>query len=436
MMNRSLRLLRLPAIGCGFGDVLTATVFNDPERGTVNCPAAPLLAAALEAERLEAERIGLGSGPRVRLGRVHPAAPGTVSQASGVMFAVSYVGRDGAAGGFALAAHAADKAGVAVASRAARRWMGTMHSRRLLMDGGAPLCWGARRAMRLIREAGAGDGPVYVFGRPVADRASLEELRCLRVVFTEDPDMVLEASTVVFPAHGTSLMTRAVAASRGLRIVDGTCPLVTAVQADTTVYADRGDLVVMIGNPRDAVVPPLMAQAQGTVVVVRTRDDVSRLEWDNGDRVSFVIDPAMTAADAMPVLAALRSRFPRLRGHHLDVMCGHASDRLHAISSVAADSELVLIVAGSGEDEEITGVLLAASDSGARTLIVRCLADIDPDLLAGVTAIGLVTTLSAPAGLAERVARALSGLGPLSVYRRGVSTTHSASLSETVAEPA
>jgi 4-hydroxy-3-methylbut-2-en-1-yl diphosphate reductase len=416
-MNKTLRLLRVPTVGGGFGQVLVATAFNDSGRGTVNCAAAPLIAATLSDGR---SRNG-GCGPQVRLGLVRPAAPSARLRASGVMFAVSYMDRNGAVGGFALAAHNDDEAGMAVASQAAREWMGAVRSRRLLMDDGAPLCWGGLRAVRMA-QAAAADAPVRILGHPVADEASLEGLRHLGVICAEDLDMVSDGGQVVIPAHGASLMARAVAAARGLRVIDATCPLVAAVQADAAGYADRGDHVVVIGRAGDAAVRPLTAPARGTVAVVQTSDDVSRLEWTDAGRVSFVIDPAMPAADAMPVLAALRARFPRLRGHHLAVMCDHGSDRAAAITSVAADSELMLIIAGSGEDSDTRAALRAAERASACPRVIRRLADLGPDLLANATSIGLVATIGAPPGLAEQIARALSGLGPLALSRRSMRT--------------
>lgn len=417
-MNRTLRLVRLPAVGCRSGQVLVADAFNDPERGPVNCASAPLIAAVLADSRSVA-----GSGPRVRLGTACPVVPGARSQPSGVMFAVSYVGRGDAVGGFAIAAHGADEVAIAVAEQSAREWMGAVRSRRLLMEAGPALCWGGLRALRLIQEASAGkDGPLWVLGRPVADKASLDGLRHLGVVCAEDLDMVPDGGQVVFPAHGASPLARAVAATRNLRVVDATCPLVAAVQTDAAVYADRGDLVAVIGRAGDAVVSSLRAQAGRTVVVVETAADVSGLDCADVDRVSFVLDPAVPAVDAIPVLAALRRRFPRLRGHHLDVMCDHGSDRVHAIASIAADSELLLIVTGKDEDEDTRAAVRAAERVGASPKVVRRLGDIRPDLLADVTTVGLSATLGAPSGLAERVARTLSGLGPLTLSQRDVRT--------------
>jgi 4-hydroxy-3-methylbut-2-enyl diphosphate reductase len=145
-----------------------------------------------------------------------------------------------------------------------------------------------------------------------------------------------------------------------------------------------------------------------------------RLGWADGERVSFVIDPAMPATEAMPVLAVLRARFPRLRGHHFDVMCNHGTDRVQAIAAVAADSDLMLITAGCGEDPDLETVVRAAQRACTRPRVIRRLADITPDLLVNATSVGLAATLHAPPALADELTGALSGLGPLTLSRRSV----------------
>jgi 4-hydroxy-3-methylbut-2-enyl diphosphate reductase len=412
-----MRLLQLSAHGCGMGQLLAAGSFSDPDRGPIECAAAPLLAAALE-ERSEKA----GTGPRFRAGVSDFARRHAPSPPNGVMFAVSYLDRDGAAGGFAVAAHQDDEAGKAVASAAAREWMGVARSRRLVLDDGAPLCWGGQRALRLMGRSAADPAAAYVLGRPVADPESLYRLQSTGALFNADAGTVPDGAHVVIPAHGATPAQRSEAAARGLRVTDGTCPLVAAAQADAAAYADRGDLVVVIGRAGNAAVPSLTAQAHGAVAVAQTPDAVPLLQWADGDRVSFVIDPGMPAMDALPVLAALRARFPRVRGHHLDVMCAHSTDRLHAVSSIAAESDLLLIIAGNGDDAGTRHMARIADRAGTRHQVIRRLADVSPRLLREATALGLATALSAPAGLADQLLTALAGLGPLSVRRRNVHT--------------
>jgi 4-hydroxy-3-methylbut-2-enyl diphosphate reductase len=255
----------------------------------------------------------------------------------------------------------------------------------------------------MITEAAAD----YVVGRPVGTHTA-------RVV--ADLDQVPDGARVALPAHGASLAVRAEAAARGMRVTDATCPLVAGVHADAAAYASRGDTVVVIGDPAHAATRVLAEQAGEAGVVVTGTDEVGRLAGVDPERVSFVIDPGLRTEHALAILAVLRRRFPQLRGHHFDVLCDAASDRARTIESVAATSELMLVVTGSPAD--LPPVLV----NTARATAVTRLADLSPDLLDGITSVGLASTLSAPAGLADDVVRALSGLGPLSVVRHGAST--------------
>jgi len=257
------------------------------------------------------------------------------------------------------------------------------------------LCWGGRRALRLIKE------PVVSLGRPAGAAG---------IASVADLDRVPDDATIMLPAHGATLAARAEIAARGLRVIDATCPLVAAVQADAATRAADSDLVVVIGDHGHAATRVLAEHAGDAAVVISCPEEVAGLACRWSSRVSFVIEPGLSAERAMPVLRALRARFPRLHGHHLDALCDATSDREQTIAAVAAASELVLVL---GADERITGTPVR---------VITQLSDLNPSMLNDATVIGLVTGLSCDPALSREVITAISGLGPLSVRRRGTRT--------------
>jgi 4-hydroxy-3-methylbut-2-en-1-yl diphosphate reductase len=368
-MNKSLRLRRVPVTTAQSGRVHVATIFQDAERGMITSNAAALIAATTRDSTSE---------------------PGTED---GVMFAVSYLDRYGRAGGYALvASHDKER----TAEEIARQWMRVLRSRRVTIADAPALCWGGQRAQAVIAE----EKPDFVVGSPVGAYTG---------TIVKDLDKVPDGARVALPAHGASLAVLAEAAARGMAVIDATCPLVAAVHADAAAYASRGDTVVVIGDPAHAATRVLAAQAGDAATLVSGAEAVAKLTGVDPERVSFVIDPGMRTEQALAILAVLRRRFPHLRGHHFDVLCTAASDRARAIESVAAASELMLVVTGEG-------------DVTPWTPVTR-LADVTPDLLDGITSVGLASTLTAPPGLADQVLRALSGLGPLTVVSHSVSTS-------------
>ncbi|WP_168212252.1 hypothetical protein [Actinomadura rubteroloni] len=357
---------------------------------------------------------------------------GAGPSAAGVMSSVSWVGRDGGVGGFALVTHRDDGVASAAATAAMRRWTELLRSRRLLVTDMPALCRGGRRAVRMVdgmaREATRPDGGrLFVVGRPVTGAPWPTAWRQAGVVCVDDLDAVPDGAPVVFPAHGVPPSIRAEAARRPLRVIDGTCPLVTAVQADAAAYAARGDHVVVIGDRSHASLPVLTACAGPAAEVVHGVADVPAAVARTQDAVSFVIDPGMAVEDALPIVTALRDHVPQLAGHHFDVLCDAASDRAQTIASVSSGSELTFVLAADERDPDAQVALRSAATrppAGFPAVrVVTRLADLEAEPLAGATAIGLVVTQSAPAGLREQVVAALAGLGPLTCRRRTVDTT-------------
>ena len=380
-MNKSLRLRCVPVTTAQSGRVHVATIFEDAERGIIRSEAAELLAATTASATTE---------------------PGTKD---GVMFTVSYLDRYGRAGGYALVA---DLDNEKRAEEISRGWMRVLRSRRLRIADVPALCWGGQRAQTMITEA----APDYVVGSPVGTHTA---------AVVADLDQVPDGARVALPAHGASLAVRAEAAARGMLVTDATCPLVAAAHADAAAYASRGDTVVVIGDPAHAATRVLAEQAGEAAVLVSDAGKANELTGIDPERVSFVIDPGMRTEHALAILAVLRRQFPHLRGHHFDVLCDAASDRARTIESVAASSELMLVVTGSPADLPAPADLRVPAGTTSLRAVTQ-LADLSPDLLDGITSVGLASTLSAPAGLAGDVVRALSGLGPLSVVRHGAST--------------
>jgi 4-hydroxy-3-methylbut-2-enyl diphosphate reductase len=392
------------------GEVMVATEIGDPARGLLPCPAAPLVGGVLERR-----------GIPIRYGPVPHYAEASQSDDGAVLFVMSALQGEGAATGIAAAANAVDGLAAAAARAAVEEWSATVGTRRLL-GGISPWCEGAVRALEQAREAVMfTDGPVHVYGWLAASEQARDDLATSGAVFVSSLEEVPDGATLVIPAHGVPPAVLDEAARRGVRTVDATCPLVAAVHAETRRFVERGDQVVVIGPRGHAAAAGIVGQAPDHTVMTESPAGVSTVRVTDPRRVSYVLQPGIPVEEAAPVSAALRSRFPALRGPDPDGFCYAASDRKETIRAVAAASDLVLVL--GIEDEPDTRLLAGLARAGrAKAHVIDDAGQVEPSWLAGVGTIGLAETMSARPGLADRVTAALSGLGPLSVTRRRVTT--------------
>lgn len=347
-------------------EVLVASDFVWPGRGLVRCDATPLLTASLRA-------LGL----RVRQGPMNLVERAKGKEAD--VWAVSYVDRAERAAGFAVAAHPprAEVVGTVV-----ERWFQALRSRRLVIAAHDSCCeWRGT----LIPEERAQPGDLTV------------------------------------PVQGTSEEATGPVARPGYRTVDTVCPLVGAAASDVLQYAQRGDSVVLVGRRGASTTNMLMGLAPGRTVLVEDVAAATAADGLDPDRVSFVVQPGMPLEEALPTVAALRERFPRLRGHHFSILCQVGSDRLAAVRSASHGSDLALVL-GRPEDDDARA--LARAGESSRVRVISRLDQVTPEMLSTATTIAMAPARSMPAGLDITLRRALSGLGPLAVSLCTVRTHH------------
>lgn len=397
-MNRSVERRRFRTRGILPGEVRVGR-FDHPSRGHVRGSAAPLVAASL---RRRGVRVSEGLLP------LHDSG-------DAVLFAASYLDLAGDAVGFAAAAHADAPEALRAAEEAVESWSAIWRTRRLLVAAVNPLCSGARRAHRMLEHH---DGPAYL----VADhrlKASLESagLDSPSLSVVDGLDHVPHRSTVVLPTYQASTPLRANAAARGLDLIDTTCPLVHKMHTDLKRFADRGDTVLIIGNSTHAVATSLISEARGTAILVQSIEDIEALRIDDPARISYLVTGGVAVEDAIPLIAALRARYPQLRGQHPNELCYAASERIGTVRAVAAACDVVLVLdtASSADARDLTELLTSIPVGAHR---ITDAGEIEAEWLAGAATIGLVATPSAKPRLTEDVIEAVSGLGPLSVVRR------------------
>jgi 4-hydroxy-3-methylbut-2-en-1-yl diphosphate reductase len=404
-MNRSaVREFLAPDTSVAPGEVLVPTQIGDPVRGALPSPAAPLVAGTL-----------LRKGARVRCAPAGECADPADDVGGAAIFVATCQQRDGSTAAIAAAASPGDRVAVAAARSAVGEWSAVFGTRRLLAAG-SPWCAGATAALSQALDA-AGRGTVHIYGEMVADPDSVAGLARRGAVFVRALDEVPSAGAVLFPAHGADAAVRAEATARGLEIIDATCPLVAWAQAEARRFAERGDDVVLVGQPDYAAAAGIAGQAPARVSIVSSPSGTAALQVADPRRVSYLLQPGLPVEDATSTTAALRSRFPALHGPHPDGFCYAASDRAQTVRAIASSCDVMLVL-GPAASPDSRQLCTIARGCGTRTHAIAQAADVTPDVLSSAGVIGLAESLAASPALSGQVIQAISGLGPLSVTTR------------------
>ncbi len=276
-------------------------------------------------------------------------------------------------------------------------------------------CAGVERAIETVERALELHGaPIYVRHEIVHNKYVVDDLRAKGAMFVEELDEVPAGATVIFSAHGVSQQVRADADRRGLKVFDATCPLVTKVHVEVKRMLKGGYQIVMIGHRGHPETEGTMGQAVRGMHLVETVADVEKLTVSNPDRLAYVTQTTLSIDDARAIVAALKARFPAIRGPKKDDICYATQNRQDAVKFMAPQCDVVIVV-GSPNSSNSNRLREVAQHMGAQAYMVDRADDLRPEWIAGKRRIGVSAGASAPEVLVSELVARLKALGAGSV---------------------
>src|SRR5712692_2409467 len=290
-----------------------------------------------------------------------------------------------------------------------------MRAMEVLLANPRGFCAGVERAIGIVERALAVHGaPIYVRHEVVHNKYVVEDLKSKGAVFVEALAEVPSGSTVIFSAHGVSKAVRSEAASRGLRVFDATCPLVTKVHVEVAKMRDAGREIVMIGHRGHPEVEGTMGQSAGGMYLVETIGDVARLQVRDPPRLSYVTQTTLSVDDAAAIVEALKARFPAITGPKKDDICYATQNRQDAVKVMAPQCDVVIVV-GSPNSSNSNRLREGAQSRATEAYRVDSAAQLKAEWVAGKRRVGVTAGASAPEVLVSELIARLKALGAGSV---------------------
>jgi 4-hydroxy-3-methylbut-2-enyl diphosphate reductase len=273
--------------------------------------------------------------------------------------------------------------------------------KKVLLAAPRGYCAGVDRAVQAVERALDLHGaPIYVRKEIVHNKHVVEELAERGAIFVEQETDVPEGEMVVFSAHGVAPAVHENAASRGLRTIDATCPLVTKVHVQARRFAAQGYSIIMIGHEGHEEVEGTMGEAPDSITLVQTVDEVEGIEVEDSDRVAFITQTTLSVDETSEIIARLRERFPGIVSSKSDDICYATTNRQIAVKQLARECDLVLVI-GSTNSSNSNRLVEVAREHGAASHLIDNHTQVAEEWLEGVETVGITSGASAPEELVE-----------------------------------
>jgi 4-hydroxy-3-methylbut-2-enyl diphosphate reductase len=270
-------------------------------------------------------------------------------------------------------------------------------TKRVLLAKPRGYCAGVDRAVVTVEKALETYGaPVYVRKEIVHNRHVVETLTERGAIFVDEADEVPEGALVVFSAHGVSPAVHEQAASRQLRTIDATCPLVTKVHQEAKRFARDDYDILLIGHEGHEEVEGTAGEAPEHVQLVDTAEDAARVAVRDPGKVVWLSQTTLSVDETMVRVNQLKERFPGLQNPPSDDICYATQNRQVAVKAMAPECDLVLVV-GSQNSSNSKRLVEVAVQAGAKaSYLVDYAREVNEAWLDGVETVGVTSGASVP----------------------------------------
>lgn len=270
-------------------------------------------------------------------------------------------------------------------------------AKRVLLAAPRGYCAGVDRAVVAVEKAldlyGA---PIYVRKQIVHNKHVVATLEARGVIFVEETSEVPEGATVVFSAHGVSPAVHEEAASRRLKTIDATCPLVTKVHHEVKRFAADDLDILMIGHEGHEEVEGTSGEAPDHVQLVDGIQGIKDLKVRDESKVAWLSQTTLSVDETLQTVAALKKRFPNLMDPPSDDICYATQNRQVAIKQIAPQADLVLVVGSTNSSNSVRLVEVSKEYGAKAAYLIDYAAEAQDAWFDGVETIGVSSGASVP----------------------------------------
>ena len=277
------------------------------------------------------------------------------------------------------------------------------HTLNVILGVPRGFCAGVVRAIEIVELAlKKYPLPVYVKHQIVHNPYVVRSLENKGAVTVEDVDEIPEGATVVFSAHGSPPSDFAKAEARGLRVIDGTCPLVTKVHNEAHRYASDGRNLILVGHSGHQEVKGTMGQTDMHLVDDRAP---TLPEWDEAEPVAVLTQTTLSVDDTARSIAQIQDRFSDVIVRN--DLCYATTNRQAAVKDLARIVDVALVI-GAQNSSNCNRLREVAEANGVPAYLINGPEEMDAAWFQNARTVGITSGASTPESLVMSVIDAIA----------------------------
>ena len=279
------------------------------------------------------------------------------------------------------------------------------------IDKSSGFCWGVVRTIEIAEQELGETDNLFSLGEIIHNPMEIRRLgdKGLKTITVAEMEKA-KGGRVLIRAHGEPPSTYRKAEELGITLIDATCPVVTKVQERIRRFFLDGYQVVIFGKKEHAEVVGLVGQTNGEAVVVKSVEDVEKVNLDR--KTVLFSQTTMDKPTFYKIKEELQKRIKDLvigsfedeaiEFHAKDTICGQVSGRDAKIREFAKANDIVIFAAGRHSSNG--KVLFAiAKEANPRSYLIEDREELQAEWFQDIENVGITGATSTPQWLMELI---------------------------------
>ena len=272
------------------------------------------------------------------------------------------------------------------------------------------MCFGVKDAIALALKT-AKQEPLTILGDLVHNEAVLAELSAQGIQVAQQPADAA-TRTVMITAHGASERSLMETRSRGLNVLEATCPLVHVAHHSLTRLVREGFYPVIIGK-RDHVEVRGMTEDLAEFDVVLCENDIADLR--ERPRFGVIAQTTQPIEKVRRLVQTIRGRFSNSEVRFVDTVCQPTKQRQNAAIELARHCDAVVVIGGA-HSNNTRELAETCSKICPRVYHVQTAADLRAEWFHAEDIIGITAGTSTPDAVINEIEHLLRDLAARGLF--------------------
>jgi len=265
----------------------------------------------------------------------------------------------------------------------------------------AGFCFGVKRALDMA-ERTVGTSPTVSLGPLIHNQQVVKRLAERGIQVVNDLEEVKSQQALIIRSHGVAPSVYQGAESKGILVVDATCPFVQKAQRLAAESAQLGQQVIVMGDKLHPEVQGILGWAGEQAIPIQTVEEAKELAFY--PHLAVLAQTTQLAENFEGIVEELKLHTEDLTVHN--TICNATAERQKAARELAEEVDVMVVV--GGRNSANTQKLASICAELTKTYLIETAEELENIWFIEAKSVGLTAGASTPDWIIEEVYKKMS----------------------------